>query len=363
MAGQPGIAMAHPAPGPRGWFRRLGRRYFGTPLNGLITLVCIGLFCLVVPPLLRWAIVDAVWLGSANDCRAAAGACWSFIREKFFFTIFGLYPFEQRWRPALVLVLVVLTFAAAMTPRLWSRATLIACILSALAMFALMIGGFAGLPHVPTRSWGGLIVTFFIVIFGLTSSYPLAIALALGRRSRMPLYRIMATGFIEIVRSVPLITVLFMSAIMLPLFLPGDVSIDRLFRVFVAYAIFSAAFLAEAIRGGLQAIPQGQYEAADALGLSYWRKMRLIILPQALKMTIPPQVNTLIGLFKDTTLVVVVGILDFFTTIRAALGDPNWLGFSKEAYIFAALVYLCLCTILSRYSRFLEHRLSPERRA
>jgi general L-amino acid transport system permease protein len=229
-------------------------------------------------------------------------------------------------------------------------------------MWMLMQGGVFGLSYVQTRQWGGLTITGIIAVYGLALGYPLAILLALGRRSELPLLRWLCTAIIECVRGVPLISLLFMAAIMLPLFMPAGVTVDRLARVLVAYTLFTAAYMAEVVRGGLQAMPRGQYEAADAIGLSYWKKMRLVILPQALTVTIPSQVNTFIGLFKDTTLVVVIGVFDFFTTLRAALGDPNWLGFPTEAYLFAAGVYFLLCFAMSRYSMSLERSLRPESR-
>jgi general L-amino acid transport system permease protein len=249
-----------------------------------------------------------------------------------------------------------------MMRRFWNRRLLFAWAVAAPAMWILMQGGVFGLPLVATRQWGGLSITGIIAVFGVALGYPLAVLLALGRRSRLPLLRWFCTAVIECVRGVPLISLLFMAAIMLPLFMPQGVSIDRLVRVLIAYTLFTAAYMAEVVRGGLQAMPRGQYEAAEAIGLSYWQKMRLVILPQALTITIPAQVNTFIGLFKDTTLVVVIGVFDFFTTLRAALGDPNWLGFPTEAYLFAAGVYFILCFAMSLYSRNLERTLRPEAR-
>jgi general L-amino acid transport system permease protein len=313
-----------------------------------------------VPPFWDWAVTRATWDGNAQACRAAGGACWAFIREKFWFSVFGLYPFEERWRPATMLSILVAMVLASTQRRFWGRWLLLAWAVAAPAMLVLMAGGVFGLTPVSTRLWGGLTITGVIAVYGLALGYPLAILLALGRRSELPLVRLFCTAVIECVRGVPLISLLFMAAIMLPLFLPEGVTLDRLARVLVAYTLFTAAYMAEVVRGGLQAMPRGQYEAADALGLSYWRKMRLVILPQALTLTIPAQVNTFIGLFKDTTLVVVIGVFDFFTTMRAALGDPNWLGFPTEAYLFAAAVYFVLCFGMSRYSMSLERSLKPE---
>jgi general L-amino acid transport system permease protein len=215
---------------------------------------------------------------------------------------------------------------------------------------------------VPTEKWGGLPVTLLLSVFGLALAFPLAIFLALGRRSHMPIIRSLAIGYIEIVRGVPLITILFMASILFPLFLPAGASPDKLLRAQVAIILFAAAYIAEVVRAGLQGVGRGQYEAADALGLRYWQAMRLVILPQALKIVIPPLVNTFIGFFKDTTLIIIVGLFDFLTTIRAALTDPNWQGFANEAYVFAAAVYFVFCFTMSKYSQYLEKVLNPERR-
>ncbi|WP_206932447.1 amino acid ABC transporter permease [Roseococcus thiosulfatophilus] len=339
--------------------RDLAKACFTGPLNIAISLACIALLAWVVPPMFRWAVLDATWSGTAAECRAAAGACWAFVREKFWFSIFGLYPFEERWRPATMMVILVTLVVASTIRIFWTRWLLLAWAVAAVAMWVLMQGGVLGLSFVETRQWGGLAITGIIAVYGLALGYPLAIVLALGRRSELPLVRWFCTAIIECVRGVPLISLLFMAAIMLPLFMPQGVTVDRLVRVLFAYTLFTAAYMAEVVRGGLQAMPRGQYEAADALGLSYWKKMRLIILPQALTITIPAQVNTFIGLFKDTTLVVVIGVFDFFTTLRASLGDPNWLGFPTEAYVYAAAVYFVLCFAMSKYSQRLERDFTP----
>ena len=336
------------------------RACFTGPFNIITSLACIALLAWLVPPFVQWAILDATWNGNAQACRAAGGACWAFIREKFWFSIFGLYPYEERWRPALMLGILLVMVLATIQRRFWNRWLLLAWLVAAAAMLVLMAGGVFGLVEVPTRQWGGLTITGIIAVYGLSLGYPLAVLLALGRRSKLPLVRWFSTGVIEVVRGVPLISLLFMAAIMLPLFLPEGVTLDRLARVLVAYTLFTAAYLAEVVRGGLQSIPRGQYEAAEALGLSYWQRMRQVVLPQALTITIPSQVNTFIGLFKDTTLVVVIGVFDFFTTLRAALGDANWLGFATEAYLFAAGVYFILCFAMSRYSQRLERDFRPE---
>jgi general L-amino acid transport system permease protein len=335
------------------------RACFTGPLNILISLACLALLAWLVPPLLDWLVLSATWSGTAATCRENGGACWAFIREKFWFSVFGLYPYEERWRPALMLAILVAMVLASTQRRFWNRWLLLAWVVAAPGMLVLMAGGVLGLPPVATRLWGGLTITGVIAVYGLALGYPLAILLALGRRSRLPLLRWFCAALIECVRGVPLISLLFMAAIMLPLFLPEGLTLDRLARVLVAYTLFTAAYMAEVVRGGLQAISRGQYEAAEALGLSWGQRMRQVILPQALSITIPSQVNTFIGLFKDTTLVVVIGVFDFFTTLRAALGDPQWLGFPTEAYVFAAGVYFLLCFAMSRYSQRLERDFQP----
>ncbi len=346
----------------RSWTMRLRSTYFGSPLNALITLACIVVVASIALPLLNWAIVDATWSGTADACRARGGACWAFIREKFWFSVFGLYPYEERWRPALMMIIFAVTVGVSLMRRFWRRELIVAWLVLLPVMGWLMLGGAFGLALVPTRLWGGWPVTIWLAVLGLAAAYPIAVLLALGRRSRLPILRVFSILWIEVIRGVPLITILFMSAIIVPLFMPEGMTIDRLVRAQIGFVMFASAYLAEVIRGGLQSIPNGQYEAADSLGLGFWTKTRLIILPQALKVTIPSQVNTFIGFFKDTTLVLVIGIFDFFTTLRAALADPNWLGFGTEAYVFAAVVYFLCCFGMSRYSQRLERDLSPETR-
>ena len=350
---------------------RLLRIYFGTPGDAAITIACILLLAWTLPPLIQWALINATWTGSAATCRESGGACWSFIREKFWFSVFGLYPFELRWRPGLVLVIFAAMVAVSTQQRFWGLRLIGAWVAALVLMWTLMggsvpilsalplVGGaFDLLAPVPTRLWGGWLVTIFLAVFGLAVAYPIGIILALGRRSDRPFVKFVCVCWIEFIRGVPLISLLFIATFIVPLFMPTGVEIDRLIRAQIAFIMFAAAYLAEVFRGGLQAIPKGQYEGADSLGLNFGQKMRLIVLPQALKITIPAQVNTFIGLFKDTTLVLIIGIFDFFTTLRSALGDSNWLGFATEAYLYAAGVYFVCCYAMSRYSQKLEKTLS-----
>ena len=302
--------------------------------------------------LVDWAILRAVWQPDPQACRAASGACWGFIVDKHRLIAFGTYPYEEHWRPALSSILLIgLWILTALVRRWW----LVAAWIGGLVLIgALMWGGVPGLPYVENERWGGLILTLLLTTFGLAFAFPLGIFLALGRRSGLPLVRALCIAYIELIRGVPLISVLFMASVMLPLFLPAGVSIDKLLRAQVALSLFAAAYLAEVVRGGLQAIPRHQYDAADALGMNYLQKTFLVVLPQALRITVPPLVSTCIGFFKDTSLVLIIGLFDLLSTIKVSLNDPKWTGFGVEAYLFAALVYFVFCIAMSRYSRTLE---------
>jgi general L-amino acid transport system permease protein len=306
-----------------------------------------------------WAFIHAVWQGDAKACRAASGACWGFIAEKHRFILFGTYPYEEHWRPAVSSVLLLGLWILSAMKFSWKPWLAIVWTAGLAVIGILMWGGVLGLPYVENERWGGLILTLLLTTFGLALAFPLSIFLALGRRSRLPVIRALCVAYIELVRGVPLISVLFMASVMLPLFLPAGVSIDKLLRAQLALVLFAAAYLAEVVRGGLQAIPQHQYDAADALGLDYFQKTFLVVLPQALRIAVPPLVNTAIGFFKDTSLVLIIGLFDLLSTIKVSLNDPAWTGFGVEAYLFAALVYFVFCYAMSRYSRRLE--VQPQR--
>ncbi|OGA73370.1 MAG: amino acid ABC transporter permease [Betaproteobacteria bacterium RIFCSPLOWO2_12_FULL_65_14] len=323
-------------------------------INTIVTLGLALLLVKVLPSLVDWAFLDAVWRPDSKACRAGAGACWGFISEKHRFILFGTYPYDEHWRPgaATAILLGLWIFSALrMSWRWW----LTLVWLAGLALIGtLMWGGVLGLAYVENERWGGLILTLLLTTFGIAAAFPLAILLALARRSSMPVIQALAVGFIELVRGVPLISLLFMASVMLPLFLPQGVSIDKLLRAQIAMILFASAYLAEVVRGGLQAIPKEQYEAADALGLGYWQRTLSVVLPQALRISVPPLVNTFIGFFKDTSLVVVIGLFDLLSTVKVALNEPAWSGFGVEAYVFAAVVYFVFCFAMSLYSRRFE---------
>jgi general L-amino acid transport system permease protein len=344
------------ATGALAWIRA---NLFGSVGNALTTLVIGGLVACAVPPAVEWLVVRAEWRPDYEACRALdyAGACWGFVAEKWRLVLFGRYPFGDQWRPAVATLLVVAALVATALPRFWSRrlAWLWAGVLA--AFFVLMGGGVPGLARVDTGLWGGLPLTVLLTLVGVGASIPLGILLALARRSQLPALRGMATLYIELVRGVPLITVLFMASFVFPLLLPQGFGLDVLTRIGLGLVLFQAAYMAEVVRGGLQALPKGQYEAASALGLSWWQTQRKVILPQALTLVIPSFVNSLLSTFMDTSLVTVVSMYDLTGSLRLALGDAQWRNFFLEGYLFVALVYFAFCFAMSRYSHWLEHHL------
>lgn len=339
-----------------GWLRA---NLFSSWFNTLLTLFAIYLVWLIVPPLLQWAFIDADWSGTTRADCTSGGACWVFVQQRFGQFMYGFYPSELRWRVDLTLWAAIIGAAPLFIPQMPRKAMygLGFIVVYPLVAYWLLHGGFLGLSTVSTSQWGGLMLTLVIAAVGIAGALPLGILLALGRRSDMPAIRVICVTFIEFWRGVPLITVLFMSSVMLPLFLPEGLSFDKLMRALIGVILFQSAYIAEVVRGGLQAIPKGQYEAAAAMGLGYWRMMGLVILPQALKMVIPGIVNTFIALFKDTSLVIIIGLFDLLNSIKQATTDPAWLGMATEGYVFAALVFWIFCFGMSRYSLHLERKL------
>ncbi|KWR89037.1 amino acid ABC transporter permease [Cupriavidus sp. IDO] len=340
-----------------GWLRK---NLFDTPRNCALTVLALWLLYLVVPPLVEWALVRADWAGTRSEACSRVGACWPYIRVHLNQFLYGFYPVAQQWRVNLAIALLVALIAPLFFKRFALKPWLGAAILLVYPFIAfyLLVGGRFGLSHVETSKWGGLSLTLVIAIVGMVAALPLGIVLALGRRAtNMPVLKALCVAFIELVRGVPLITVLFMSSVMLPFFLPEGLNFDKLLRALIGVALFASAYMAEVVRGGLQGIPKGQFEAAAALGLGFWKSTALVILPQALRLVIPGIVNTFIGLFKDTSLVLIIGLFDLLGSIQAANADPNWLGFSTEGYVFAGCIYWVFCFSMSRYSQRLEKQL------
>ncbi|TCR70067.1 amino acid ABC transporter permease [Bosea sp. BK604] len=343
--------MSPAAPALTLWRQRL----FGSPLTGLVTLALAFCLAWVAIPLIRWALIDATWVGTTrNDC-APGGACWVFVRARFGQFMYGFYPPDERWRVNLAAILFVVAGAAiAFAPqRLRLRLGLAALVALPLLGIWLLAGGL-GLRPVETREWGGLMLTVFISIYASLIAIPLGIAFALGRQSELPVIRLISVIFIEFWRGVPIIAVIFLASLLLPLILPGGIGIDRLARAVIGLGFVIAAYMAEAVRGGLQALPAGQREAATALGLNYWKATGLIVLPQALRISLPAMTNEFIALVKNTTLVLVVSILDLLGIAQASLADPNWVGMNMEAYAFSGTIYWLICFALSRWSRHIE---------
>ena len=348
-----------------GWVRR---NLFRDVWTSILTLVAAAIAIWFGIDLIRYMVIDAVW--SAPDgaaCRApGVGACWAYVARKLPYFVYGSYPVEERWRVDITLLIGAVLIAWLLwpaSPRKGLGAILFFVVYPVLAFVLLYGTPVLGLTQVPTHLWGGIFVSLLVALVGMVFSLPGGVLLALGRRSRLPAVRLFSIGFIEFVRGVPLITVLFMANTMLPLFVPEQFSPDRLVRPLIGVALFASAYMAEVVRGGLNAIPRGQFEAAQALGLRYPQMMRLIVLPQALTIVIPGIVNTFIGLFKDTTLVAIVGIFDFLRTVDTARLDPEWAGptISTTGYLFAAMFYFVFCFGMSRYSLAMERRLAAGR--
>jgi len=341
--------------GAIGWAQK---NLFDGWFNSVLTILTLVLLWKTVPPFIRWALIDSSWLAAADQCKTADGACWSVITRNFRFIIFGFFPYDQHWRPTIAMVLLVGLLIYSRDRNRWTKALGYAWLVGLVTMGVLMKGGVLGLVPVESTQWGGLPLTFLLAVFGLTAAYPLGVLLALGRQSRLPAVKTLCVVYIELIRGVPLISLLFMSSVVFPLFFPEGVTFNKILRAQIAIILFTAAYIAEVVRGGLQGMNKGQYEAAQSLGLNYYLTMRLIILPQALKIVIPPTVSILISAFKDTSLVVIIALYDVLKTTQTTLSDPQWMGFSAEAYIFLALVYFVCCFAMSSYSRRLERELS-----
>jgi general L-amino acid transport system permease protein len=367
------MALAQAAPaGERGLPAWVRKNLFASVGDSILTILGICMLVLILPPIIDWAFLSAQWTGPDRSvCATVAqqgvqpdgwsGACWAYVSAKFGQFMFGRYPIEERWRVILTGIIFIALLAPLMIPKIPYKGVnaLVFFGIFPIVAFVLLVGGWFGLQYVETSLWGGLLVTLVLSYVGISVSLPLGIALALGRRSKMPVVKMVSVIFIEAVRGVPLVTVLFMASVMLPLFLPPGTTFDKLLRALVGVALFASAYMAEVIRGGLQAIPKGQYEGADSLGLGYWQKMGLIVLPQALKLVIPGIVNTFIGLFKDTSLVSIIGMFDLLGIVRQSFSDMNWSSpqTPMTGLVFAGFVFWIFCFGMSRYSIFMERRL------
>jgi len=332
-------------------------------LNAILTLIVIFALIKYIPPVLNWFFFDANFIGNTKEDCTGSGACWVFVKVWFNRFVYGMYPDAEQWRINSAFIMLFALVGASFFVPLRLKKYLLIFLLFVYPIIGLKLisGGDFGLKYVETGAWGGLSLTFIVSAFALILCFPIGMFLALGRRSSLPAIRYTSIGFIELWRGVPLITVLFMSAVMFPMFLPDGTYVDKLIRVLIAITLFEAAYMAEVIRGGLQALPKGQYEAAKSLGMGYWRMHFLIILPQALKLVIPGIANTFLALVKDTPLIFVVGLLELAGMVNLAKTNPKWLGMAMEGYVFAGLVFWIICYAMSRYSQNLERKLSTER--
>ena len=335
--------------------------------NAALTLLIIFIIFKALPPVVSWMILDANISGDTKDACTGSGACWTYIKIWFKRFMYGMYPNEHIWRVNLAFIfLVVLAFVGFFTPQKYKKFltlyyVIIYPIIAYILIYYLISGGSLGLEWVETGAWGGLSLTFIVSFFSLIFCFPLGMALALGRRTDLPVVKYVSVGFIEFWRGVPLITVLFMSSVMFPMFLPQDFFMDKLVRVIIAISLFEAAYVAEVIRGGLQALPRGQYDASKSLGMGYWKMHIFVILPQALKLVIPGIANTFLALVKDTPLIFVVGLLEIIGMLQMAKTNPKWLGFAMEGYVFSAIVFFIICYAMSRYSYNLELKYKTDR--
>ncbi|HRA61983.1 MAG TPA: amino acid ABC transporter permease [Burkholderiaceae bacterium] len=347
----------NPTEGPIAWIRI---NLFGDLTTGLMSIVVLAALLWILPQFFSWAVLRAVWLPNYDACRVdGVGACWGVVAEKYRIIIFGRYPYDDQWRPLLATSVMLAMLIGSCTRAFWKAWLLPAWIAVLAFFFAVMYGGFAGLEKVETDRWGGLPLTIMLSTLSMMMAFPIAMVVALGRRSALPAIRTVCTVYVELIRGVPLISVLFMASFMFPLFMPAGVSIDVLVRVIVGITLFAAAYMAEVIRGGLQAIPKGQIEAAATLGLSYWQTQYKIVLPQALAMVVPSIMNNFISLFKDTSLVTIVSLYELTGALGIALNsDANWRPFKIEGYLFIAMIYFAFCFSMSRYSIWVEKQVN-----
>jgi general L-amino acid transport system permease protein len=352
-----------PQGGPARVIDWLRRNLFSSVTNTLLTLLVLALLWLVVPPVFGWAVTHATIAGDSKDACTGDGACWTFIKLRLHTFFWGHYPDEELWRLVVAAALLVAFAAPVMRDRVRHRGIYVLLLLTLFPLLAgiLLVGGIRGLPFVDTSLWGGLMLDVIISFVTVAGALPLGILLAIGRRSQLPVIRYFSIGFIELWRGVPLLTVLFMSAVMVPLFLPYGVSIDRLIRAMVAFTLFNAAYMAETVRGGLQGVPIEQEEAAYSVGLKWWQVQAFVTLPQALRIVVPGIVNNIVDLFKDTSLVTIIGLVDLLGAVNQSLKDPAWLGLAKEGYVFTAFVFFVCCFGMSSYSRRFERRLNRHR--
>ena len=345
----------------KGPIRWILNNLVSSPLEVIFSLLILAFLYISIPPFVTWALIDANFIGTTKAACTGDGACWVFIIHKIDFFIYGFYPESEIYRINLMFALAIVFIALFKYTGKDYKTKIAVFSLFPIISYFLLTGGSFGLVEVPTDKWGGLMLTLVISSIGIVFSMPIGVLLALGRQSNLPIIRSLSIVYIEFIRGVPLITILFMGSVLLPMFFPEGMTFDKLLRVLIVITLFQSAYIAEVIRGGLQAIPNGQYEAADSEGLGYWQKTLVIILPQAIKVSIPNLVGNAISVFKDTTLVLIIGLFDLLTMVGLTSADSHWTGFVTEGYVFVTLIFLIFCSGLSKYSKVLENRLNTGR--
>ncbi len=349
-------------PPAQNWLKGWLRSQINSPLSLLLNLAMLLLLAKVVPPIVNWALLDAVWVGgSMADCPPQAGACWAFIDAKMRLILFGTFPHAEHWRAAVATVIMVALVVVSLNPLFWSRKLVLAWSVGLVIYGVLMWGGVFGLSYVDSGSWGGLPLTILLTVFGVFFGALISVPVALARASSLPAFQKAALIYVELIRGVPLITILFMASVVMPLLLPQGFTMSGLARVIAGIVIFFAAYMAEVLRGGLQAVPKGQVEAAQALGLGYWQIQLKVVLPQAFELILPPFIGLIISALKGTSLVVIIAMMDLLGAAKASLADPNWIGFYVEAYVFAGAIYVLMCGSISWYGRRVERNLRNAR--
>jgi general L-amino acid transport system permease protein len=336
-------------------------RYFSTPVNIVISSVCFCLLAYLFWYLFKWAVLNAVWTspdGTSQVCRDIDGACWAVIHVRWRLILFGLFPFEEQWRSTLACVAIIIVTILSCIPIFWRPLRLSTLwIIGFTIFYTMMAGGVFGMTAVAPNQWGGLTLTVFMYVAGVLNGMPAAICLALMRRSKLIVIAKTTGAVIDALRSLPLVSILFTSALILPFVLPDFMVGDKIWRVAVGFALYFAIYQAEVIRSGIQSLPNGQEEAAKALGLSYWHRTARIILPQAFRNALPPTINQLVLTFKETALIVIIGFFDVLASGNAAFGTGEWASTWIEVYCFVALIYFVFVFSLSRYGTYLERRM------
>ncbi|MEM6387958.1 MAG: amino acid ABC transporter permease [Pseudomonadota bacterium] len=340
----------------------LRKRAFSTPLDMALSVLVFGVLAWLAWTLLDWAVLRAVWSAeNVDQCGkgTGAGACWAVIDARHRLILFGLYPFDQHWRSTAACVAIIATVVLSCLPAMWTAKRLAGLWVGGFATYYLLMeGSLLGLQQVTTDGWGGLSLTLFLFSSVVLLGMPMGLGLALMRRSEMPFVRGFAVLLIDFVRSLPLLTTLFTAAVVIPIILPSWLEGDKIWRVIIAFSLFFACYQAEVFRGGFQAIPKGQFEAGQALGLTYWQILGRIVLPQVFRHALPSTINMVVITFKETAIVIIIGFFDIMASAKAAFGTGEWAPYYLEVYVFVAAIYWIFIFSLGQYGEYLKGRMA-----